>query len=102
VPLLLSGSNTTTMDLKKYSIKAGHPIKGIIGMNVLKHYCLQLDFAAGKIRFLNDENADKQKWGKAFPIIANGGDTRPFVAQNLLGEQGTHSLIDSGYVSRDG
>lgn len=99
VLLKTSGSNTTTVDLSKLSSETGHPIKGILGMNTLEHYCIQLDFDAGKIRFLDDEKADKKNWGKAFPIIANNADTRPFVAQNLLGAQGPHSLIDSGYMS---
>ncbi len=98
-PLLQSGSNTLTMDLSKFSTLTGGPVKGILGMNVLEHYCLQLDFAAGKIRFLNDEQADKQNWGKAYPILPNGEDLRPFVAQNLLGAHGPHALIDSGYMS---
>jgi len=99
VLLKTSGSNTTTVDLSKLSSETGYPIKGILGMNTLEHYCIQLDFDAGKIRFLDDEKADKKNWGKAFPIIANNADTRPFVAQNLLGAQGPHSLIDSGYMS---
>jgi hypothetical protein len=70
---------------------------GILGMDVLEHYCIQLDFAAGKMRFLDDTRADKHKWGKAFPIVAlNAQDSRPAVAYDLLGLQGPHSLIDSG------
>lgn len=102
VLLKTSGSKTTTVDLSKFSIETGHPIKGVLGMNTLKHYCIQLDFDAGKIRFLDDEKADKRNWGKAFSIVANNADSRPFVAQNLLGAQGPHSLIDSGYLSADG
>jgi hypothetical protein len=45
----------------------------------------------------NDETTDKQAWGKAFPIVAlNDKDARPSVAENILGLQGPHSLIDSG------
>jgi hypothetical protein len=100
VLLKTSGSNTTTVDLRKLSFETGYPIKGVLGMNTLEHYCIQLDFDDGKIRFLDDEKADKKNyWGKAFPIIANNADARPFVAQNLLGAQGPHSLIDSGYLS---
>ena len=102
VLLKTSGNKTTTVDLSKLSLETGYPIKGILGMNTLKHYCIQLDFDAGKIRFLDDDKADKKNWGKAFPIVANNADSRPFVAQNLLGAQGPHSLIDSGYVSGDG
>ncbi len=100
--LKTSGTNTTTVDLSNLSFVTGHPIKGILGMNTLEHYCIQLDFDAGKIRFLDDEKADQKNWGKAFPILANEADSRPFVAQNLLGAQGPLSLIDSGYMPADG
>ena len=59
---------------------------GILGIDVLEHYCIQLDFAAGKMRFLDDQHADKSAWGKAFPIVPlNEQDPRPAVAENLFG-----------------
>jgi hypothetical protein len=98
--LLMAGRNVMTSDFKQLSSDAGHPVMGILGLDVLEHYCIQFDFAAGKVRFIDDERADKQKWGAAFPIVAlNSNDGRPAVAQNLLGVQGPHSLIDSGYMS---
>jgi hypothetical protein len=97
---LMTGSNIMTSDFKQLSRDAGRPIMGILGLDVLEHYCVQLDFAAGTVRFFDDERADQTKWGKAFPMVAlNSKDGRPAVAQNLLGVQGPHSLIDSGYQS---
>jgi hypothetical protein len=82
------------------SDREGHAILGVLGYDCLRHYCIQLDFAAGKLRFLNDQQASTQNWGKAFPIVAlNSWDGRPSVAANLFGAQGPHSLIDSGYPS---
>ncbi|MGO8696483.1 MAG: NPCBM/NEW2 domain-containing protein [Limisphaerales bacterium] len=76
----------------------GRPIAGILGYDCLRHYCVQLDFTALKMRFLDGEHADKQAWGTAFPIVPlNSEDGRPAVAENLLGARGPHSLIDSGY-----
>ncbi|HEV2391883.1 MAG TPA: NPCBM/NEW2 domain-containing protein [Verrucomicrobiae bacterium] len=73
---------------------------GMLGIDCLRQYCIQLDFNAGKIHFLDDALTGKQKWGKAFPIVPlNSRDPRPAVAQNLFGEQGPHSLIDSGFLS---
>jgi hypothetical protein len=46
VLLKTSGSNTTTVDLSKLAFETGYPIKGILGMNTLEHYCVQLDFDA--------------------------------------------------------
>ncbi len=95
--LLQAGSQTFTCPVQDSSGQREHPAMGIIGMDVLKNYCLQLDFAAGKVRFLDDRHADKKAWGRAYPIVAlNDQDDRPAVAQNLLGLTGPHSLIDSG------
>ncbi len=98
--LLMSGTNVVAWDFKGLSTEPGRPVMGILGMDVLEHYCIQLDFAAGKMRFLNSKGEDKETWGKAFPIVAlNAEDGRPAVSGNLFGAQGSHSLIDSGYGS---
>ena len=96
---LVTGDPIVTSDLQ-ISGRDGHPVLGILGYDILRHYCIQLDFAAGKARFLHDEMADTNTWGKAFPIVSlNNNDGRPSVAANLLGKDGPHSLIDSGYPS---
>ena len=99
-PLLMTGTAILTWDVKKrLSSPARHPVMGILGIDVLEHYCIQLDFAAGKMRFLDDQHTDKSTWGKAFPIVpVNDDDSRPAVAENLLGRQGPHSIIDSGFL----
>jgi hypothetical protein len=95
---LHGGSRVFAMDLKPASTLFEQPVLGVLGMDVLEHYCLQLDFAAGKLRFLDDAQADKSGWGRAFPIgPLNDQDPRPAVAANLFGEEGPRSLIDSGY-----
>jgi hypothetical protein len=97
VPLVITGGGIMTSDCKDLGADNGRQIMGIIGMDVLENYCVQLDFAAGKMRFLDDEHADKEKWGKAFPIVPlSDKDLRPAVSQSLFGQQGPHSLIDSG------
>jgi hypothetical protein len=99
-PLLMTGTAIVTWDVKKrVSSLARHSVMGILGIDVLEHYCMQLDFAAGKMRFLEDQHADKSAWGKAFPIVPlSADDPRPAVAENLLGLQGPLSLIDSGFL----
>ena len=99
-PLMMPGTAIATWDVDKRlsSLESRH-VMGILGIDVLEHYCIQMDFAAGKMRFLDDQHADKSAWGKAFPIVpVNDQDPRPAVAENLLGLQGPHSLIDSGFV----
>jgi hypothetical protein len=67
----------------------------ILGMDCLKHYCIQLDFAAGKIRFLNSDHLDTTNWGKAFPLTY--WRNIPYIHHaGLLGKSGTNLLIDMG------
>ncbi|EEF58904.1 hypothetical protein [Pedosphaera parvula] len=71
------------------------PVMGVLGMPCLKHYCVQLDFAAGKVRFLNPNPSNKDDWGKAFSLTAiNGGS--PSIRENLAGVKGRGTLIDTG------
>ena len=64
-------------------------------MDCLDHYCIQLDFAARKVRFLDDERAARKDWGKPFPLTAL--DNGCFlVSENLAGAKGAGSLIDTG------
>jgi hypothetical protein len=96
VPLQITGTNTVTFDRQKLADK-GWPssFMGLIGMNVLRNYCLQLDFAAGKLRFLDDEHADKKNWGRPFPLT-DIGDGCFSINENLAGVNGAGSLIDTG------
>jgi hypothetical protein len=50
---LLTADQVVTDDLKVFG--SDLPFMGILGMDCLRHYCIQLDFAAGKMRFLDPE-----------------------------------------------
>jgi hypothetical protein len=93
--LMMTGPYVVTDDLSELSTNAARPIMGVLGMDVLGHYCIQLDFAANKIRFLDDHNADKSAWGRPFPLTSIG-DNCFTVNQNLAGAKYADSLIDSG------
>lgn len=45
--------------------------EAIIGMDCLCHYCIQLDFAAEKIHFLDPDRLDVAALGKAFHFISS-------------------------------
>jgi hypothetical protein len=94
-PLMMTGTNVFTYDLRPFSSNAGRPILGVLGMDVLGHYCIQLDFQAGKMRFLDDEPAGKKDWGRPFPLT-DIGDGRFSVRENLAGAKDSDSMIDSG------
>ncbi|HEY5234209.1 MAG TPA: retropepsin-like aspartic protease [Verrucomicrobiae bacterium] len=95
---LMTGNEVATGDFQRQSLMTGRPVMGILGMDCLKHYCIQLDFEAGKIRFLNSDQMDATTLGKDFPLTFKGNC--PFIHHvSFAGGKDTHSLIDSGCVS---
>ncbi|MGH7979209.1 MAG: aspartyl protease family protein, partial [Limisphaerales bacterium] len=52
--LMMTGPYIFTDNLKRLSDYAGRPVLGMIGMDILAHYCVQFDFVANKVRFLDD------------------------------------------------
>lgn len=93
---LMTGSRVYIGDYKQLSSQAGRPIMGILGMDCLHHYCIQLDFEAGKMRFLDPEHMDASQLGKASALTFRMGC--PFIHENsLIGEEGTNLLVDAGY-----
>jgi hypothetical protein len=93
--LMMTGTNVGTLDCKEIYTKAGRPIRGILGMDCLEHHCIQLDFAARKVRFLDGDRANKKGWGQAFPLTALDNGCR-LVSENLAGAKGPGSLLDTG------
>ncbi|HLX72478.1 MAG TPA: hypothetical protein VKV04_22895 [Verrucomicrobiae bacterium] len=68
--------------------------EAILGMDCLCHYCIQLDFAAGKIRFLDPEHLDIAGLGKAFPLLVS-----PYAViehTGLFQRRSANLLIDTG------
>ena len=47
---------------------AGTPMMGVLGMDCLRHYCIQLDFAKSKMRFLDPNDLKNRDLGKAYPL----------------------------------
>jgi hypothetical protein len=97
-PLMMTGTNIGVIDPQQLSTNASRSSVGVLGMDCLEHYCIQLDFAAGRMRFLDGERANKKGWGKPFPLTARG-DGCLLVSENLAGANGPGSMIDTGYVS---
>ena len=90
---LLMNDRVLTDDLSKMSL-SGHPMMGILGMDCLRHYCIQLDFDARKIHFLDPDNLKTNDLGKAFPITISGGGA--FTRANFLGLKNAWLEIDTG------
>jgi predicted aspartyl protease len=95
---LMTGSNVATCGFKMLSFISGRPIKGMLGMDCLRHYCIQLDFEAGKMRFLDGRHLNAAELGKPFRLTLSGN--RPFIHHpDLLGATNTDPLIDTGFNS---
>lgn len=98
---LMTDSTINTLDLKRLSKElpkdVRRPIMGIIGIGCLSNYCIQLDFNAGKMRFLDSNHLDIKNLGKAFPMTIASPDNRPFIRHpGLAGGTSTNCLIDTG------
>lgn len=100
---LLTGTNVHTYSFKLMSLATPYRIKGMLGMDCLRHYCIQLDFDAGKMRFLDSDHLNAAGLGKVFPLTlsSRGQDDpdylRPFIRRaGLLGGTGSSLLIDTG------
>ncbi len=93
---LMTGSNVFTYPFKEP--------RGILGMDCLRHYCIQLDFQSKRMRFLNPEDVTRHKaeWGKAFPItfVPVGPRSNAFMAEihhdPMLVGYSTNLLVDTG------
>jgi hypothetical protein len=101
---LVTDSTVLTCDLPKLmSAEADRPIRGILGMDCLQHYCILLDFRAGKMRFLDPARVKPAQLGRAFPLtFSNAGNghaqwIRPFIRHaGLVGGEDVDLLIDTG------
>ncbi|HEY1787163.1 MAG TPA: hypothetical protein VGJ73_03365 [Verrucomicrobiae bacterium] len=94
-PLMMTGPYIFTDNLKNLSRYADRPVMGMLGMDILAHYCVQFDFAANKVRFLDKRNPDTNAWGTPFPLT-DIGDGCLAISPNLTGAKGPVSLIDAG------
>ena len=89
---LLTGEKIATQDLAAHF--PGHSVAGILGMDCLGHYCVQLDFSENKLRFLDPSRLGGLELGKEFPMTVLRGCF--FVNDNVAGISGVRSLIDTG------
>ena len=66
---LLMGSHVYVVDLQKRS----PGLKGILGMDCLRHYCVQFDFSRDEIRFLDPDAPASGDFGRPIPLIMIDG-----------------------------
>lgn len=104
---LRTGHRILTWDLGRVSkdltahTHSDHQVMGILGMDCLWHYCIQLDFVAQKIRFLTPSQAHRADLGKAFalapdrqgcPTVVGVRDWRCMIDTGCIGKSATNVL----------
>jgi hypothetical protein len=93
---LLTGSRVATIDMGRFRV--GTPVMGLVGLGCLRHYCVQLDFTARKMRLLDPDHPGGGELGKAFPLSTFFISLRRLFAvhENLVGAKDAVSVIDTG------
>jgi hypothetical protein len=98
-PKLFLGDTPLSMDDRIFTgdlsqMPSDHPLMGILGMDCLRRYCVQLDFEKKKIRFLDPRDMKTEDWGRAYPLNFSSGlaSTRA----NFFGQTAARFNIDTG------
>ncbi|HEX5399964.1 MAG TPA: hypothetical protein VFY06_13045 [Verrucomicrobiae bacterium] len=91
---LLTGDWILTHDLKQFD--SNQPIMGILGTDCLRHYCLQLDFAAGNIRFLDPDHLNDRNLGEAFPLTLDPKNPLTSTRASFFGQRDGYFIVDTG------
>jgi len=69
-------------------------LMGLLAMDSLQNYCIQLDFTAHKMRFLDPDHVETRDPGAPFPLTISMDGV--FVRENLLATQNAKTQIDTG------
>lgn len=106
---LMTGSRILTDNLRP--LFGDRPVYGILGMDCLRHYCIQLDFAGRNLRFLEPDDLNAGELGKPFPLILRntsltrfgevtlptGDGARAFTDASLFEEEDVRFWLDTGF-----
>ncbi|HUA65165.1 MAG TPA: hypothetical protein VME24_04910 [Alphaproteobacteria bacterium] len=73
-------------------------MSGILGMDCLRHYCVQLNFANGEIKFLNPDNLKTGELGQTFPLtfLSEGDPEVHGVDGSARGHPNIHGALAGG------
>ena len=72
-------------------------VRALIGLDCLKHYCMQIDPVAGKVRFLDPAKLDKASLGSAIKMRIDRTSGKAMVPGFLGGSNLVESFIDTGW-----
>lgn len=74
----------------------------ILGMDCLRHYCFQVDFAAGKIRFFDPDHVRTEELGQPFSISISSWTGNVLVHEDFMNLKDVNWLVDTGGCGVDG
>ncbi len=76
---------------------AGQQVKGVLGMDCLRHYAIQLDFVAARMRFLDPKHL-AGGLGRAFPLTVYPAGASGYVTVHgtFTGRKGVNPIVDTG------
>jgi hypothetical protein len=94
---LIIGDRVWTDELSRNLNRTNHirPVMGILGMDCLRHYCVQLDFAAGRMRFLDPDHLETAALGKTFPLTLHPSGYVT-IRENFTRTKDVTPIIDTG------
>jgi predicted aspartyl protease len=99
-PLSLpEGSLISAVDLRALQCTSGKDIRGVIGMDLMKNYVVQIDFDKGKLRFMQSDRRKHEDWGMAMPLTFDCDI--PVVDVTVAGVK-TAMMLDSGWCHSSG
>ena len=101
-PLSLQDCNQVScLDLKMVSLISGRKISGIIGMNFLRRYVVQIDFDKRTLSFLQPVDGRHSHWGKELMIDYDSLGL-PHITENILDGIKVDFMIDTGAIGAAG
>jgi hypothetical protein len=91
-----------TIDLQELAAKLHHPLMGILGMDCLQYYCIQIDFGKSKLRFLDPTNLHSSRLGQPFQLTFDEQGCPQIFDGPLLETRSNTATVDLGYYPGDG
>src|SRR6266581_3055425 len=74
------------------------PYAGILGVDCLSHYCIQMDFEAGRVRFLDPHYPKGEELGTAFSLLPlTARSPVPLIDMDLSKVGSFRFMVDSGF-----
>ena len=71
-------------------------VRAIIGLNCLKHYCVQIDPIAGKVRFLDSQKLEKNALGEGIKLRLDWIEEKAYLKETLTGNTRDEAILDTG------